>query len=199
MEKTKGSRGLEVVRNVKRETEILMTYPEAFFLYETVRKSEKIEGDVAEVGVFKGGSAKLIREATQKPLHLFDTFEGLPELSDKDNPDQFQKGNFSASLEGVKNYLKEYRNVYFYKGRFPLTAEPIENKKFSFVNIDVDIYQSTMDCLRFFYPRMSKGGCMLCHDYLVDGARKSFNEFFKDKPEIIIEPFATGQALVIKV
>ncbi len=131
---------------------MLLLNTEAYLIYETVRKTEKIPGDVAEVGVYRGGSAKLIREATKKPLHLG-------------------------------------------------TATPVSGKRFSFVHLDVDIYESTLACLTFFYPRMTKGGCIISHDYPLgsDGVRRAFDEFFSDKPEIIIEPFATDQALVVKL
>lgn len=150
--------GIDLIKRIKNETEMLLSDQEAYLIYITVKKTKKIEGDVAEVGVYKGGSAKLIREATKKPLHLFDTFEGLPDLCAKDNPKQFQKGNYSASLESVKSYLNNYLNINFYEGLFPATAELVKNKKFSFVHLDVDIYESTLNCLKFFYPRMSGGG-----------------------------------------
>lgn len=71
-----------------------------------VQRTKKISGDIVEVGVYKGGSAKLIREADKsKSLHLFDTFEGLPSLSGIDNSDKFYEGQFSGSLEDVKKYL----------------------------------------------------------------------------------------------
>lgn len=151
-------KGIDLIKRIKGETEMLLADQEAYLIYITVKKTEKIEGDVAEVGVYKGGSAKLMREATKKPLHLFDTYEGLPELSAKDNPKQFQKGNHSASLESVKSYLSGYLNVNFYKGLFPATAEPVKDRKFSFVHLDLDIYESTLNSLKFFYPRMSRGG-----------------------------------------
>ncbi|MFA6105010.1 MAG: TylF/MycF/NovP-related O-methyltransferase [Patescibacteria group bacterium] len=198
------NKGLILVRQVRKETESSMKDQEALFIYTTVVKTEKIPGDVAEVGVYKGGSIKLICEATKKPIHAFDTFEGLPDLSEHDNPQQFHRGDFSFSLESVKKYLKDYTNISFYKGLFPFTAEPVKNKMFSFVHFDVDIYESTLECLKFFYPRMNKGGAIISHDYFgAPGVTKAFDEFFADKPEIIITPFgtgrATGQCLVIKV
>ena len=36
---------------------------------------------------------------------------------------------------------------------------------FSFVSLDVDLYQPTLCGLKFFYPRMSKGGVIMVHDY----------------------------------
>lgn len=192
--------GIDLIRQIKGETEMLLADQEAYLIYITVKKTEKIEGDIAEVGVYKGGSAKLIREATKKPMHLFDTFEGLPELCAKDNPRQFQRGNYSTSLESAKSYLKNYSDISFYKGVFPSTAEPVKNKRFSFVHLDADIYESTLNCLEFFYPRMSRGGVIISHDYPASkGVREAFDEFFEDKPEIIIQPFRTGQCLIVKV
>lgn len=198
------NQGLDLIRQVKKEVPMYLSHQEALFIYTTVIKTEKITGEVAEVGVYKGGSAKLICEVTKKPVHLFDTFEGMPELSEYDNPEQFQKGVLVASLESVKNSLKNYSNISFYKGFFPDTAGPIKNKMFSFVHLDVDIYKSTLDCLEFFYPRMSRGGAIISHDYgAAVGVTKAFDEFFKDKPEIILAPFGngrgSGQCLVVKV
>ena len=165
-----------------------------------LKKIEKNKGDIAEVGVYKGGSAKLIRQATEKKLHLFDTFEGLPDTSLKDNQKKLKKGELYASLEDVRNYLANFPNIYFYKGPFPSTSGPVADKKFSFVHLDVDLYESTLDCLKFFYPRINQGGIIISHNYSdLDGVRKAFDEFFEDKPEIIIEPVGTSQALVIKV
>ena len=193
-------RAMSLIKKIKSETEMLLLDQEAYLIYEMVRKTEKIKGDLAEVGVYKGASAKLIREASKKDLHLFDTFEGLPGLNRKDDPKKFQKGDFSASIESVKSYLKGYPNIRFYKGLFPSTAEPVRNKKFSFAHLDVDVYDSTLNCLKWFYPRLSKGGVIISHDYLSSkGVGKAFDEFFADKPEIIIQPFVTGQCLVVKV
>jgi O-methyltransferase len=193
-------KALSVIRAIKGENEMLLSDLEALQIYVTALKTEKIPGEIAEVGVYKGGSAKLIREVTQKPLHLFDTFEGLPELSPNDDPKSFKSGDCYATLDGVQSYLKGYVNVHFYKGLFPQTADPIRDIRFSFVHFDVDMYESTKSCLEFFYPRMSPGGAIISHDYPgYIGVKKAFDEFFADKPEIIIETFGTGQALVIKV
>ena len=70
------------VWKVKKETGLALSLTEAAQLYNAVRDTVKVPGDIAEVGVYRGGSAKLICEAKgHKKLHLFDTFEGLPDLS----------------------------------------------------------------------------------------------------------------------
>lgn len=190
----------ELMRKIRKETDSLVSDLDACQIYKAVKKTEKIEGDIAEVGVYRGSSAKIICEASHKPVHLFDTFAGLPKISSYDDAKSFHGGDFPASMENVKSYLEGYPNASFYKGFFPLTAEPIKDKKFSFVHLDVDIYRSTLDGLNFFYPRMSKGAVMISHDYPSSpGVKKAFDEFFNDKPEIVIELFGGGQCLMVKV
>lgn len=190
---------LELIRRIKRETRMILDDNEAYQISMAVKRTAKIDGDLAEVGVFKGGSAKLIRESDgTRPLHLFDTFEGIPRVGEIDRP-AFYEGQFAASLEEVKDYLKPYKNVFFYKGVFPGTAKPVEDKKFSFVHLDVDTYESTLGCLDFFYPRLSRGAILLSHDYINHyGVRRAFDEFFEDKPEPVIEMSGT-QCLVVKL
>lgn len=198
----KRSKAIDLINKIKKETVIAMSINEAYQLYMATKTTNKIIGDIAEVGVYKGGSAKLICEVKgNKVLHLFDTFEGCPKIDDEIDI-QYHKGQYMAPLEDAKNYLNKYKKVNFYKGIFPATAGPIKNKKFSFVHLDVDIYKSTLDCLKFFYPRMNKGGIIISHDYIssigVGGVRKAFDEFFKDKPEPIIE-MSGSQCLVMKL
>ncbi|MFA5392085.1 MAG: TylF/MycF/NovP-related O-methyltransferase [Candidatus Paceibacterota bacterium] len=194
------SKIIDLVKRIKNEIEMLLDDNEAYQIFMLIKKTEKINGDIAEVGVYKGGSAKLICEAKgNKTLHLFDTFEGLPNLSHVDNPDQFHKGDFSVVFQDTKESLKEYPNVHFYKGLFPFTADPIKNKRFSFAHLDVDLYESTFNCLKFFYQRMNKGGIIISHNYIdTPGVRKSFDDFFEDKPEPIIE-MSGSQCLIVKL
>ncbi len=187
-----------IIRQCTRETILTLSTYEACQVVLSVQNTSRIEGDIAEVGVYKGGSAYLICKVKgDKVLHLFDTYEGLPETKEVDN--YYFKGEFAAPLEGVKHTLREFQNVYFYKGLFPATATPVENTKFSFVHLDVDIYESTLESLKFFYPRMNRGGIIISHDYVyAGGVRKAFHEFFKDKPEPII-PISGNQCLIVKL
>lgn len=194
------SKVMKLVKKIKEEVKLLMEFSEAYQIFMAVKNTSKIEGDIAEVGVYKGGSAKIISEIKgNKSLYLFDTWDGLPEISKNDEKGYFKKGEFQASLESVKRYLKKYSKVHFYKGYFPNTAKPILNKKFSFVNLDVDIYESTKSSLEFFYPRMSKGGIIISHDYInAIGVRKAIDDFFQNKPEPIVE-MAGSQCLIVKL
>jgi len=191
---------IDLVRKIKSENAMLLRENEAYQIFMAVVRTKKVDGDIAEVGVYRGASAKLICEAKgDKTLHLFDTFEGLPDLSKIDDSKMFHRGQFFATCADVENYLREYSDVHFYKGLFPLTAGPLQGKMFSFVNLDVDLYEATSSCLKFFYPRMNKGGVIIAHDYInAPGVRKAFDGFFEDKQETIIELSGT-QCLVVKL
>lgn len=195
---------LELIHGIRKETELMITDNEAYQIFMATDRTKKIKGDIAEVGVYRGGSAKIICLAKgDKHLHLFDTFEGIPEVQKIDkkvDKIRFFKGQFGdVQLEKVKRYLKDFKNVHFYKGIFPETAKPIKNKKFSFVNLDVDVYKSTKQCLEFFYPRMSRGGVIISHDYIsAEGVKKAFDDFFKNKREPIIE-LSGLQCLIVKL
>ena len=172
---------------------------EAHLLSTLVKKTNKIEGDAAEVGVFTGGSAKLIRETTSKKLHLFDTFQGLPGISNFDNGNQFKEGEYSASLRCVQDYLSKYSDIYYYEGLFQDCSNQVTDKNFSIVHLDVDLYESTIYCIEFFYSRMNTGGVIISHDYTTaPGVKKAFDEFFADKKEIVLEMYSTNQCYVIK-
>jgi O-methyltransferase len=190
---------IDLIDKIKQGTGMLIDDNEACQIFMAVKRTEKIKGEIAEVGVYKGGSARVICEAKgDRSFHLFDTFDGLPKVSKVDSP-WFFKGQYAACLNDVKSCLEIYKNVHFYKGVFPATSGPIEDKTFCFVHLDVDTYESTLDCLSFFYPRMGQGGVLISHDYTsAAGVRKAFDEFFNEKREPIIE-LPGSQCLIVKL
>ena len=191
------SKLLNFINELRIKRYLLLTVNESMQVYECAKAALKIKGDYAEVGVYKGGSAKIIALVkSDKQLHLFDTFEGLPQTSKKDK--YFNTGEYSAPLEQVQDLLNEYNNVYFYKGIFPKTTTKISHIRFSFVHLDVDLYQSTLDGLEYFYPRMNKGGLILTHDYPSSvGVKKACDEFISSRPESILK-LSGNQGLIVK-
>lgn len=190
---------------IARVREIVTEFPgqtigvdEAYLLRCAVLCTAGIPGDVAEVGVYRGQSAKVICEAKgERTLHLFDTFEGLPDPSATDAA--FRKGQYECSEERVRDYLSSCSNLHFYKGRFPETGERVKQKKFSFVHLDVDLYESTLASLRFFYPRMQRGAILISHDYVgVPPVRKAFDEYFSNSNQPVLE-LPGDQCLVVRV
>lgn len=191
------------IRKLKKSREMLLTPLEANQLFSLVRATAKLGGSMAEVGVYRGASARLIREADPaRPLHLFDTFQGLPDPADCDTElhlGRFVKNQFSCSLEEVKRYLGPTNNIYFHKGLFPATTDALQDEHFSFVHSDVDLYASTRSILEFFYPRLLPGAIILTHDFATcSGPHQAFTEFAKDLREPLIE-LPGDQAMIMKL
>ncbi len=193
-------KAFKLTKQIKSEVEFLLRDNEACQLYMCVKNTNKIPGDIAEVGCYTGGSSKIICEAKEnKSFFVFDTFTGLPPLTDNDGDSDFEEGLFTASYNEVKKYLNKYDNVYLYKGKFPESSTPIKHNNFSFVHLDLDLYEATFESLKFFYDRVVKGGIILSHDYITSpGVRKAFDTFFRYKSEVIIE-MSGSQCLVVKL
>ena len=191
------------VRELKSRRDTRITLLEAMQLFSLVRATAKLGGSMAEVGVYQGGSARLIREAdASRSLHLFDTFEGLPQLTATDTParsGRFRKGLCSCPVESVRSYLADCDKVYFHQGVFPATGQAVKDETFSFVHSDVDLYSSTRGVFEFFYPRLLRGGIIVSHDFAhAPRVREAIEEFFRDLPEPVIE-LPGDQAMVVKL
>jgi len=194
---------IHTIRQLKKSREMLLTPLEAHQLFALVRATSKLGGNMAEVGVYRGASARLIREADPaRSLHLFDTFAGLPDPGENDTEihlGRFEKSQFSCSLEDVMKYLGPSTNLHFHPGFFPGTGETVQHERFSFVHSDVDLYASSRSVLEFFYPRLLPGGIILTHDFATcRGPHQAFTEFFKYLPEPLIE-LPGDQAMVVKL
>jgi O-methyltransferase len=173
--------------------------------FELLRKHSisvnEIEGDVIEVGLYRGGSFAMLCEINpSKHVYGFDTFEGLPQHSPEDN--KHVKGEFSnTSKEIVESLVSHLNNHTVQKGRFPQDINiDLSDKKFSLVHIDVDLYQEHINILNFMYDKVSNGGRIVFDDYNHAnclGAKKAVDLFFKDKPEEIIIS-NTSQAYIVK-
>lgn len=189
---------VKLLTSIYKEQRSLLSAWEQYFLYATARAQASLPGAMAEVGVFRAGSARLICEVKgDKPLYLFDTFEGLPESTPEDRS-VHRKHQYACGIDDVKAYLANYSNIQYFKGIFPESTVGVPEQKYSFVHFDVDLYAGTKACLEYFYPRMLPYGVMLSHDYgLLAGVEQAFTEFFADKPEKVIELPST-QCMVIK-
>jgi len=175
------------------------------FLWESVPHLRGLSGLMAEVGVWKGGSAKLLLERMMRlgiseTLYLFDTFNGMP----KTDPtrDCHNAGDFKdTSIQIVKDRLEGYLNYELVPGLFPdSAAEKFSHQKFKWIHIDVDIYSSVKQACEWVYTRMVTGGLMIFDDYGTNacrGAKMAVDEFFADKTEAVMY-LPTTQAIVIK-
>ncbi len=142
----------------------------------------------------------------ERKLYLFDTFAGFNE---RDLDHERMLGNkkvlindFSdTSIQEVKSILPYPEMAVFCKGYFPDTAKSIEEEKFALVSLDPDLYLPTLNGLKFFYPKLAKGGCILLHDYnsaQFPYVKKAVDDFCKES-DIKIIPLSDlhGSAVIV--
>ena len=188
------------------EPHTLVSPDRCYILISVARYASHLAGNFAECGVYRGGTALLLARVLQnmpdKRLYLFDSFQGLPKVTE--GKDQwFHEGQFSGTgVEAVKQLLSDFRGTTEIRcGWIPQTFAGLEDNRYAFVHVDVDLYQSTLDCCNYFYPRLVSGGVLVFDDYgfaAARGEKDAVDEFFADKPECPIA-LPTGQAIVLKV
>ncbi len=136
-------------------------------------KNRNIKGSLAELGVYKGVFSALINGVfPDRKLYMFDTFESF-DLSEYNAPsvlarvaDGFLNSFKDNSADLVAGKMPHPEMCVIRKGFFPdsLRAEDYE-ETYAFVSLDVDLEESTLSGLRFFYPRLNEGGYIFVHDY----------------------------------
>lgn len=153
-------------------------------------KDDAIPGSFAEVGVFRGEMSRFLAPfCGNRNFFLFDTFSGFPEehLEGRGDDSRFRNTN----EDRVRAYFKDRPNVKIIKGLVPDTLQAARDERFAFVLLDLDLYSPTLDSLRFFYPRLEKGGYLILHDFNSPESdhaiQRAVKEFFADKAELPIE------------
>jgi hypothetical protein len=162
--------------------------------------SDRVPGDLIEAGVWRGGAVIFMRAVlkaygvTDRLVWAADSFEGLPEPDAEQYPIEakaysgpvMQKlyRNFAADLTEVERNFAAYGllddQVKVLKGWFKDTLPTAPISKLSVIRLDGDFYESTTDCLRSLYDRLSVGGYMIIDDYGQDSwtyCRKAVDEF----------------------
>lgn len=142
-----------------------------FYLCAKEIHERNIPGQVAELGAFRGDFSKIINKIFENKIsYLFDTFEGYysqeaeKEVSDKNCGEALLNVYKNAAVEDVIKKLPYPDKAVIKKGFFPESLEGLE-EKFAFVCIDVSFEDTTLEGLRYFYPRLNKGGYIFLHGY----------------------------------
>jgi hypothetical protein len=137
-----------------------------------------VPGVVVECGCFQGGSTtnlSLACEMVGRRLHVFDSFEGLPEpeaedrshaLVDTGELHTYTAGAFAGSLETVKGNIARHGAIAvceFHRGYFQDTM-PAFSEPCAFAFLDVDLYQSLEPCLLTLWPLLRDDCSMFVHE-----------------------------------
>lgn len=201
-------RFLPIAKDVIETKKTLLDYDRLYIIWQVIRNVYKLRLASAEVGSFKGGSAYFIANSYKNlsgedyVLHIFDTFLGHPEKINIRFDSYHRVGLFhETDYDTVKNYLSPFPKVYIHKGEFSETVKELPEIQFGFVHIDVDIYQSTLDCLNYFDSRMAIGGMFVVDDYSsakCPGVSQAVAEYLADKDHLQPWQMMTEQLVLIK-
>jgi len=167
---------------------------------------ERLQGDIAELGVYKGNTAFVLADLARRlgsTAYLLDTFAGF-------SPDDLRGIDVSAGLHFRDTSLLSVQKVVgtdhvrFIQGYFPESAAQMKDDlSFCLVHLDCDLYAPCQAALRYFYPRLVGGGFLILHDYANahwKGVEKAVDEFLADKPEKAIPiPDKSGTAVLRKI
>ena len=141
------------------------------------------KGDYLEFGVYKGECARAIvkRTPNRSKLHLFDSFEGLPETW---IPGRFEKGSLAVAEEDIPVFKS--KKVVMHKGWFEDTVPGYSKSKaiIGFIHIDCDLYSSTKTVLDALESRIGKGTVILFDEFMgyngwQNHEYKAFQEFIE--------------------
>jgi glycosyltransferase involved in cell wall biosynthesis len=170
--------------------------------------AENIEGDFAELGVWRGNTASVLAyyaHLGDRKTFLFDTYTGFDEKDLKGLDSHRKIGKFSnTSIELVKKTINmEHYSCNIISGYFPHSiTEDHKSRRYAVVSLDCDLYEPMKEGLNFFYPRLSHGGILLLHDYSSfywEGAKQAINEFCSQHNEyVILIPDKSGSAFIRK-
>lgn len=176
-------------------------------LWQCVRHTLNVAGAVAEIGVFRGGSSYFLALAYDKlgskpvALHAIDTFEGHAPGTISAADSYHAEGMFAdTSYQAVCDYLSGFDFVRVHQGEFSAVAPKLDDSRYRLVHIDTDLYQSTLDCLAYFLPKLNAGGIFIIDDYLgkkCPGVTRAVHEFLDQHPEFEFWYFQTEQIVLV--
>ena len=127
------------------------------------RRLKGVPGAAAELGVYRGFFARCINQLLpDRRLYLFDSFEGF--RKEAFPTEAFQAAHRNTAVEKVLGIMPHPENVTAKPGFFPESLGGLE-EGFCLVSLDVDFYRTTLDGLRYFWPRLERGGYLLLHDW----------------------------------
>ena len=163
---------LELYNSISGNT--LVDLYRCYELWILARQTRKIDGDILEVGVWRGGSGVILAEAVRhekdKRVYLADTFKGVVKAG-RNDPKYVGGEHDDTSVDLVQELLnsKSISNFEMLEGMFPEDTGHQVRDGLSMVHCDVDVYQSAKDVFDWCLPRLSVGSLFVFDDYGFSG------------------------------
>lgn len=157
-----------------------------------------IPGAVVEVGCNEGRTSTFMQAIlkyrhSDKPLHLYDSFQGMGDHTPEDGVD----GHYFKAI--AKGELRTQPEVVLARFRERVLPQPVIHPgwvadtlprdlpdQIAFALVDVDLYEPILHTLNCIYPRLPEGGVVVVDDYGwagTPGAKLALDRFLDDKPE----------------
>lgn len=187
---------------------------------ELFKMTLEIPGDLAELGVFRGGGlmtwanlleAYCIGDRT-KVVYGFDNWKGFGALAPEDGISDGNSGKVAGGFN-PEGYLEELKSAIdiFDADRFipkkprvqlipgdieetvPAFVEKNPGVRFSLVHFDCDLYRPTRAALEALWERVVPGGVLIFDEYAIadwPGETRAVDEFFRGKPGVGLKTFA---------
>jgi len=154
--------------------------------------ARQIPGDFVEAGVWRGGSAMLMRALQclageeNRRVWLADSFQGLPLPDEADIADKgsafHRVTELAVSRADVESRFQRYglldENVRFIEGWFSESLPGADTGPIALLRVDADMYRSTLDALNHLHHRVVSGGYVIVDDYgAIPECRMAVDEF----------------------
>ena len=199
----------EIADRVIRDGRTYLNVDRLYTIWQAVESLPPSARAVAEVGVYRGGSAWFIADALRRsgremPFYVCDTFQGHVEVDDSVDGVHRPGVQFTrVKADKVAKYLREFPFIRMQVGDIRETAPAFAGESaFGLVHLDVDVYPITRFCLDFFGPRVVPGGMMVMDDYgttTCEGVKRAVDEFTASNPGFRVMHLLTGQAVVTRL
>lgn len=175
-----------------------------------LEKTIRLPGDAVEFGCYAGDTsvllADVLRQAPDKWLYLYDSFEGLPEKTVEDQTAagwRFKAGELKVSPETVAHKFKKLGlpDPVIVKKWFNQLNDSDLPSRISFALLDGDFYASIKTSFEKVAPRLASGGIIVVHDYRnaeLPGVAKAVNEFLETNAENYDFQLISSMAVLVK-
>jgi O-methyltransferase len=166
----------------------------------------------SQIAAFQVALENFKATGVDRLIYAFDSFEGIPLAGefdteqagigaithDKYAPIEQRLVSSGITVHSQENVMQNFANwglpidnIVFVKGWFQHTIESKAKsiKAISILRLDGDLHESTLICLKYLYPLVSKGGFVIIDDYALEGCRVAVRQYFesikKPLPEMI--------------
>lgn len=133
--------------------------------------ADAVPGPVVELGCFRGAMTLWMRAVLDalgenREIHVFDSFEGLPESTEADEI-VLPRGVLAATVQDVAATFRAWGKAepLYHPGWFEDTLAARLPDRIAFGYLDGDLYSSTAVSLRECVPRLVPGGALILDDY----------------------------------